>query len=162
MMYFNDDELTIGELLILVVSEAVKKCYKEEKSLIALGMEQACVARIFYHMQDMINRLPKFKEFKDFNLDSEYSKVFERVSYQEDLKSRIQPDIVLYRRDSDEDNFLVIEFKSKKDSNTIKAPYKDRLKLEKLTSHNSEYKFRLGIFVRLDLQEPKYVFSKWI
>ena len=63
------------KILIKLLEESVEKCYQKDKSLIDRGgMEQACVARIFYYMQDALYHNSEYTLLKDYNLDCEYNK----------------------------------------------------------------------------------------
>lgn len=46
-----------------LLQRAVKKCYRKDKVLIKNDLEQASVARIFYYMQEIINREKNLKSF---------------------------------------------------------------------------------------------------
>ncbi len=142
--------------LFNLLKEAVNACYKNDLSLINMGMEQASVARIFYYMQTLINE--KYTCFKEYNLDCEYNKKYEGLKTTPNFKNGIKVDLLLHKR-KDKDNIknlLAVEFKSckgkseKLEGNKIK----DEVKLEDLTKF---YKYRLGVFIKLNKRKAKYI-----
>ena len=147
------------ELLITLVKEAVKKCYIDDKTLIERNMEQASVARIFYYMQRKIDTNIKFKQLREYNLDCEYNKnMYTPKRLVEDERGK-RPDIILHKRMSNNNNLLILEFK-----NGINNLHQDNLinddydKLKAFTNQNGIYKYFLGVSVKLNDEEPVYVF----
>lgn len=149
------------ELLLTLLEEAINECYEKDKCLIDLGMEQASVARIFYYMQNLIETDSRFKRLRCHDLDNEYNKKRDVRKDTMRRKNGTRPDIILHKRNSSRHNLLVVEFKSctgkmKKDSNGKK--YIDYIKLEDFTMRGKGYQYRLGVFVKLNKREAKYVY----
>lgn len=147
------------ELLITLVKEAVDKCYANDKTLIDRSMEQASVARIFYYMQRKIDTNIKFKQFREYNLDCEYNKnMYEPKRLTEEERGK-RPDIILHKRLSNNDNMLILEFKSSRENhrqdNLINDDYN---KLKRFTQQNGIYKYFLGVSVKLNDIYPQYKF----
>lgn len=143
-----------------LLQRAVKKCYKKDSWLIINNMEQASVARIFYYMQEIINKEKKFKDFRQLNLDCEYYKAENHKKIVENYKDGIRPDIILHKRNTSEHNILIIEFKSHtgkmiKDKN---GNENDIEKLKVFTQSNNDYHYNLGIFVRLNHDYVEYIY----
>ena len=89
--------------------------------------------------------------FPDWDVDCEYNrkglepKVLQGIHECSDKKStdRVFPDIIIHRRNSN-DNLLVIEVKNGSDDPC------DLKKLELFTSPDGNFKYKLGLFIRLD------------
>lgn len=137
---------------------AVQDLYDNDYSLIERGgMEQACVSRIYYYLQTLINN---DAELQHFHLDCEYNKNGEKAKWCTDVdtgeKFQTRPDMVLHRRTNNNNNKVVIEFKGWWNNNH--EP--DKRKLKAFTCQNSIYRYELGIFVKLGMHEPKYSFFR--
>lgn len=148
------------DLLLILLEEAINKCYEKDKSLIDLGMEQASVARIFYYMQNLIATDDRFKGFQSYHLDNEYNK---RKDARKDTLRRkfgTRPDLILHERGKQENNLLIVEFKSCKGTmkKVSKDKYIDYIKLEDFTNERGDYGYQLGVFVKLNKGEAKYVY----
>ena len=147
------------ELLITLVKEAVKKCYTDDKTLIERNMEQASVARIFYYMQRKIDISNRFKQFRENNLDCEYNRNMDAPKRLAENETGKRPDVILHKRMSNDDNLLILEFK-----NGINNLHQDNLinddydKLRAFTNLDGTYKYFLGMSVKLNVEEPMYVF----
>ena len=139
-------------LLLTLLEESVKKFYAEPKCLISRnGMEQASAARIFYYMQNTLFTDPRFVKFRDLFLDSEYNKNGDGQKMLDGIPRH--PDLILHNRQYGETstNTLIIEFKvSDRD---IEDDYR---KLEGFTNQDGEYKYFLGVSVKLNRNSPKY------
>jgi len=147
-------------LLIQLLEEAINKCYEQDKTLIDRSMEQACVARIYYYMQEAINTENKYSSLRNYNLDCEYNKNGEHIKETQRCPKGTKPDLVLHKRGNNEGNLLLVEFKSRKGYYKKHAEigkYIDIIKLEDFTT-DYMYNYKLGAFVQLYKREPKYTF----
>lgn len=70
----------------------------------------------------------------------------------EDTKRSKRPVIIIHRRNTNDDNKIVIEIKKNK------VCLWDYLKLEYMTSPKGAYNYKLGVFIYFLNGEPKY---KW-
>ena len=150
------------EKVFNLLKKAVEKCYKNDRVLIERSMEQACVARIFFYMQEMINNNQKFNEYRNYNLDCEYNKNGEEVKSTPRCLKGTRPDIILHERMENNKNILVVEFKAAKGKTRY---YKDTnvsidyVKLEDFTDPTI-YNYKLGVYVKLNKRKPKYILFK--
>ncbi len=145
-------------LLLLLLQSAIQRCYENDNCLIKRNMERASVSRIFLYIHKLINEDSRFKEFKEYNLDCEYNKNGEHMKTTPRCSRGTSPDLILHKRNSNENNLLVVEFKShtgkcKKDRRYNKI--KDFIKLEDFTN-DSIYNYSLGVFVRLKHTSVEY------
>lgn len=132
------DEITKTAYRLLL--NAIDEFYKRDAILaIRGGMEQACVFRIAYYFQTLVN---KCKKLKDYHVDCEYNKHLDDKKINFKTGTFVRPDLILHIRGK-QNNILVIEFKSKNNKND-----NDRAKLEMFTKNNL-YNYKLGIFIRL-------------
>ncbi|MBO4644202.1 MAG: hypothetical protein J5716_06315 [Alphaproteobacteria bacterium] len=148
---------TTPQILIKLLKESVEKCYQNDKSLIDRGgMEQACVARIFYYMQDALYHNPEYVFFSSYNLDCEYNKNMQAPKTLSRSPNGTRPDLILHRRQDQpiRDNLLVVEFKAR----TSNMTKNDRSKLKGFTSPDEGYDYTLGVFVKLNKKEALYTF----
>lgn len=148
---------TNSQILVNLLEESVEKCYQKDKSLIDRGgMEQACVARIFYYMQDLIYNDSMYTFLRDYNLDCEYNKNMQTSKTLPRCPKGTRPDLILHRREDrpERDNLLVVEFKAR----TSKMTSKDRIKLEDFTHPDRGYAYKLGVFVKLNKKGALYIF----
>ena len=146
------------EKLFNLLKEAVDECYKNDWELVSRSMEQACVARIFFYMQEMIYNDLKYKEYRDYNLDCEYNKNGEQIKSTPRCLNGTRPDMILHKRMQNHKNLLVVEFKSARGRTVY---YKDTelvidyVKLEDFTNPTI-YNYKLGVYVKLNKREPNY------
>lgn len=147
------------ELLKKLLNMAVAKCYAQDNILIVQSMEQASVARIFYYMQELINTSREFNNLKNYNLDCEYNKKGKKIKETPRCLRGTRPDLILHKRGTNNDNLLIVEFKSRKASykKHINGKWMDFVKLEDFTSPYI-YNYKLGIFVQLHKRKPKYTY----
>ena len=147
-------------LLIKLLKESVEKCYVNDKSLIERSMEQACVARIYYYMQFLVETKDEYARFREYNLDCEYNKNGEHIKETQRCINGTKPDLIIHKRGNNQSNLLVVEFKPRKGHYKKYAKtdkYLDIIKLEDFTI-DYIYNYKLGAFVQLYKQKPKYTF----
>ncbi len=141
------------DLLLLLLKESVDKCYRDDRTLIDRGMEQASVARIFYYMQTALKNDARYENLSRFYLDNEYNKNGEHIKATLRCPKGTRPDIILHNRVSGHtaNNLMVLEFKSCKGKfrkhQETNQPL-DYVKLEDFTARDA-YRFFLGVFVKL-------------
>lgn len=153
------DNPSTTTLLKNLLNESVVKCYTKDNVLIKKGMEQASAARIFYYMQNAIDTDKRFQIFKNYNLDCEYYKNINAPKITPSKPYGSRPDLILHKRESNKNNILVCEFKSTNDNNH--SDYEsDYNKLKDFTSNSGIYRYKLGVFVRLNSENPSYVYFK--
>ena len=142
------------DLLRTLLEKAINECYKKDRYLIDKGMEQASVARIFYYMQRAIEFEDDFDVLREYHLDCEYYKHGEDKKITESHPKGSRPDVILHKRGTDDDNLLIIEFKSYSNNDCID----DYIKLKEFTSVSEVYRYSLGIFAKLNRRETEYVY----
>ena len=146
------------ERFIFILKEAINMLYRNDQSLIDReGMEQACVARIYFYLQTLINL---DIELKEYNLDCEYNKngIHSKncidIITGENFATR--PDIILHKRLSNQFNKVIIEFKGWWNNESDS----DVRKLKAFTNPVDTYQYELGIFVKLNRNTPNYRYFK--
>jgi hypothetical protein len=140
------------DLLLSLLKESVDKLYLESVCLmVRSGMEQAAVARIFFYMQTAIYTDPRFSQFRELYLDSEYNKNGTGQKFLYGIPTR--PDLILHNRRYGETatNMLVVEFKVEDED--VENDYR---KLSGYTSQHEQYKYFLGVFVKLNRENASY------
>ena len=140
------------DLLVSLLKESVDKLYQEHVCLLVRsGMEQAAVARVFFYMQVALYTDPRFIQFRSLYLDSEYNKngIAPKILY----GAPTRPDLILHNRCYGETstNVLVVEFKVENEN--IEDDYR---KLCGYTSQHEQYKYFLGVSVKLNRENAVY------
>jgi len=142
------------EHLVNILQRAVNSVYLEERFLLRFdqgdrkGLEQAFVFRTGVHLSNLLNDTL----YATLDLDSEYNKNHGNAKISKRFLNGLRPDLIIHRRDSNEENKLVTEFKGWWD-NDIDSDIK---KLEDLTDPNDNYHYLIGIFVQIGKTEAYY------
>ena len=136
-----------------ILKNALISLYAKDYILIQRGgMEQACVARLYFYMQKSID---KSNALKQYYLDCEYNKNGERSKrYMDDDTGKhliARPDIILHERGTNNYNIVIVEFKGWWN----KSEYNDIRKLEAFTDQKGRYRYMLGIYVKLNKENWK-------
>lgn len=164
-----------NKLIIKILKQSVDLLYENDSYLIEHSVhEQDMSHRIAYYFENLLNHYSRYKK-SSFNIDVEYNKNFDdsklvysnccncdnarcyihHSSYHIDnYQSSCKPDIIFHERGSNDNNILVIEIK--KCNNECKD---DFAKLSAFTCNNSDYKYKMGIYINIDSQ-PSYRYFK--
>lgn len=140
--------------LVKLLQNAVNAVYAEERFLLdfskgsRVGLEQAFVFRTGVHLSNLL----KGTCYESLDLDSEYNKNHGYVKTSRRFPNGLRPDLIIHKRDSNEENILVAEFKGwwNNDIDT------DIIKLEDLTSPEENYHYLIGVFVQIERDKPNY------
>jgi hypothetical protein len=137
--------------LVEVIRNAINAVYLEERFLLRFaqgdreGLEQAFVFRTGIHLSNILNET----HYAALDLDSEYNKNHGNAKTSRRFPNGLRPDLIIHRRDSNEENTLVAEFKGWW-NNDIAS---DISKLEDLTDPNDNYHYLIGVFVQIGRTE---------
>lgn len=137
----NEEQLYLNSLL----SDAVQEVYSEERFLLSFsdgnrgGLEQAFVFRTGIHLSRILGDTP----YSALDLDSEYNKNHGNAKTSRRFPNGLRPDLIIHRRDTNEENKLVVEFKGWWNTDIDN----DIRKLEDLTNPNDSYGYLLGVLV---------------
>lgn len=140
--------------LVEVLRNAINAVYQEERFLLRFaqgdreGLEQAFVFRTGIHLSNLLNGTP----YATLDLDSEYNKNHGNAKTSRRFPNGLRPDLIIHRRDSNEENKLVAEFKGYW-NNDIDT---DIRKLEDLTDPNDNYHYLIGVFVQINRTEATF------
>lgn len=143
---------------VSILNEAILMLYRNDQSLVERGgMEQACVSRIYYYLQTLVNL---DTELREYNLDCEYNKNGNHTKgYIDALTGEYfatRPDIILHKRMSNDFNKVIIEFKGwwndERDT--------DVRKLKAFINPDGMYRYQIGIFVKLNRNMAQYSYFK--
>lgn len=129
------------ENLELAIEKAFKDLYKYDKYLISTCIkkeshvsERGIVFRFGIYFQNYL-----MEHFSDYQLDTEYNRNIANIKKL--AKEAIYPDLILHKRGHNNDNLLVMEFKTWWNSD-IKH---DQEKIKKLMSPEGLYKYKYGV-----------------
>lgn len=140
--------------LVEILQSAINAVYQEERFLLRFaqgdreGLEQAFVFRTGVHLSNLLNETP----YSTLDLDSEYNKNHGNAKTSRRFPKGLRPDLIIHRRDSNEENKLVAEFKGWW-NNDIAT---DIEKLEDLTDPNDNYHYLIGVFVQIGRTEAAF------
>jgi len=134
------------------VRKALDKLLRMDTQLIDLDVNERSIShKLAEYLQ---------KEFNEYNVDCEYNRhlnLIKRIKipsgdvYGDDTEAKtIFPDIIIHKRNSDENNLLVIEIK--KSNNSINREF-DKTKLKLLTKANGDYRYTLGLFIEFNMNK---------
>ncbi|MDD3945656.1 MAG: hypothetical protein PHS38_13230 [Bacteroidales bacterium] len=142
--------------LVGLLKKAINKVYEEDRFLFDFsqgertGLEQAFVFRVGLHLNSLLKQTP----YKELDLDSEYNKCHGNIKRSRRFPKGLRPDLIIHRRDSNEDNKLVVEFKGWWNNNL----QSDIRKLEDLTDPNDNYHYLIGVLVKIGMAEATYLY----
>lgn len=129
-----------------MVDEALHRLYHQDPELIEFAVnERSVVFRFGLYFAEL---LPK-SSFSSYNLDCEYNRNMGKPKRTKNFPDGVIPDVLLHRRNSNEENILVLEFKgywNKADREN------DHKKIIDFTSQDedNQYKYALGGVVELE------------
>jgi hypothetical protein len=109
-------------------------------------------------MQTLINTKPEYKSLRTYNLDCEYNKNCNDIKETPRCPKGTKPDLIIHKRGNNDNNLLIIEFKSHSSKLRKYKDFgvsKDVIKLEDFTS-NYKYNYQLGVLVKLKIDGAKY------
>jgi hypothetical protein len=128
------------------ILDALKILYEVDKYLISHRVsERNIVGRFYLYFNESIQL-----NFKGYNVDSEYNRNMEEPKRLPHFEKGTFPDIIVHKRGSNEDNLLIIEFKTWWNSNNSK----DVLKIQGFMNPNGVYKYKYGLSIVLGKNEP--------
>lgn len=146
----NEEQSYLANLL----NEAVKRVYAEERFLLQYaqgdraGLEQAFVFRVGLYLKVLLQGTV----YEKLDLDSEYNKNHGGAKTSRRFPKGIRPDLIIHKRDSNEENKLVTEFKGYWEKD-IEG---DLQKLEDLTDPRDNFHYVLGAFVLIGKEQANY------
>jgi hypothetical protein len=148
----NDEQTCLVNLL----KQAIQMVYTEQRFLLQFaqgdrtGLEQAFVFRTGVDLSVLLNGTP----YEALDLDSEYNKNHGDAKTSNRFPNGLRPDLIIHRRDSSAENKLVAEFKGWWNNDIAD----DIKKLEDLTNPHDNYRYMIGVFVRIDHNKANYRF----
>ena len=140
--------------LATLLQNAINAVYLEERFLLSFskgareGLEQAFVFRTGIHLSNLLNGT----SYAVLDLDSEYNKNHGNAKTSRRFPNGLRPDLIIHRRDSNEENKLVVEFKGYW-NNDIDT---DIQKLEDLTDPTDNYQYLIGVLVQIGRSEATF------
>ena len=111
--------------------------------------ERAIVFRFAHYLQNLIS---EDKDFCLLNLDCEYNRNGDDPKRLPSFPRGVFPDLIIHQRGSNDNNLLVMEFKTYWNHNQEE----DFLKIQELVDKNGIYQFKYGIAVLIEREGAKY------
>ncbi len=144
-MILNNQQIALLKEIVITVSE---RLYNDDLVIISKGgLERSVLFRFGLYLHELI----KQTEWAGLNLDIEYNKNGMEPKRIPRRKFGVQPDLILHKRDENNDNILIIEFKGWWNDADRKD---DIVKLEDFIHQQGEYKYGLGAFIELNKDKP--------
>ena len=149
----NIDNISMTQMISLVTA-ALTDFYARDHMLFrdkdeSLSVsERAMAARIGIYLEMHRSIIGSFD---DLSIDLEYNRNFNAPKSIYSLFNRqrrnVIPDLLIHKRNSNDDNLLVIEFK--KGTPPYSERQNDEEKLRYFTDSHNEYRFRFGMYIEL-------------
>lgn len=155
--------------ILKIITKALKKLIKKDGSLIEREMHEECINHKFaMYLEEYISKVIFYKE-NSLSVDMEYNK---NGSNSKTLNNEINgkiPDIIVHRRETNDENLILIE--CKKDT----LINRDKEKLKTFLRDLYSYKYTLGVEYKPlkdsiilflyerdgeDITREKYLFNK--
>lgn len=132
------------------VQSAMEQVYTNDKSLIARDTnERSIVFRFGLYLCEIL----KSTAFNNYNVDVEYNRNGQNPKRTpRHPRNGVVPDLIIHKRESNESNLLVLEFKTEWNSNQSE----DEKKIKELTSITGEYRFKYGATILIRYNKPDY------
>ena len=151
-----DNEKMNRERLRADILSALSQVYEKDRDLLADNID-ACERSLMHRFTRYFMELVESRDdslYEGLRVDGEYNR---HLCNPKRLNGKlIFPDVIVHRRNTDERNLCIIEFKkSLKDGGTIESSYKskekrfkaDIRKLKAMTKHDGEYGYQWGAHV---------------
>ena len=142
-----------------IINKSLDLLYSKDKKIFKNDLCERCIAFRFglYFYQIM-----QEEKYSDYDIDMEYNRHYANIKYTQKLKNGTYPDLIVHKRNTDENNLLVIEFKKWKKNYTIKRLIKDDItKLKEFVDRQGEYSYSYGASI-LFAKERKDVSITWV
>ncbi len=141
--------------LLKIIKSALDSLYINEAYLIEQEVHERSL--VFRFGLYFYKRLEKLQNFSKLDLDIEYNRDLVSSANKDPKRTYehpngIFPDLILHKRGNNNNNILVLEFKTQwsKEKN-----FQDLDKLKELTSPNQKYHYTLGISIVLGKKRDK-------
>ena len=137
--------------IMICFNTALDMLYQEQSDLIRRDVHERSIVFWFgvYFREVLLQHDYKIGVQADFNLDVEYNRNGAHPKmWGEHDESNAYLDLILHTRETNENNLLIVEFKKPR-NNRWNAEDKDIQKLKFFTSDREQYKYQLGVFVKL-------------
>lgn len=129
-----------------LIDEALKKLYNNDPELIECAVnERSIVFRFGLYFAELLSN----SSFKGYHLDCEYNRNLGKPKRTKNFPTGVIPDVLLHRRNANDENILVLEFKgywNKSDRNN------DHNKIIDFTNQAEDniYKYGIGGVVEIE------------
>lgn len=143
-------------LLLSMVNSALDLLYSKEYPLIKNSVYEVAIVSKFEKYFEIIKD-KMISNVNDLSTDIEYNKdilseeQYKSIIYENKI-IMIRPDFIFHKRESNDYNTLIIEFKKSENRSDRDS---DIRKLEALTKQDGIYRYQLGLFIELTKTRKK-------
>lgn len=137
------------EETLKMVKKALDKLYKKEEEIF---LNDCSERNLVFHFARYFIEDDKVLD-KELSVDLEYNRNTNNPKRIKEIEVsyRIYPDFILHKRNSNTKNILAIEFKKWNNTNYTN----DRKKLSYLTNQEKEYRYQVGLLIKLGKTREK-------
>lgn len=131
-------------MLGTMINDSLERIYAKDYTLIENAVnERAIVFKFGLYFHELL----KGSSFEEFDLDCEYNRNMGEPKRTVSFPTGVIPDVLLHRRNCNEHNVLVVEFKGYWNRDERE---KDIQKLMDFTDQEDTYKYGLGVLIELN------------
>jgi hypothetical protein len=133
-----------------IIDEALRRLYHEDPELMEYAVNERSVV---FRFGLYLNELLPSSSFANYNLDCEYNRNMGKPKRTKNFHAGVIPDVLLHRRNSNEENILVLEFKGfwNKDDRA-----NDHKKIIDFTSQTEDNYYKYGLGGVVELEQGNY------
>ena len=138
--------------LLTLFETALKIFYKQDLDLLKREVHERSIAfRVGLYFHDLL----RSSKYAALDLDLEYNRNKKDRKRTQSSPHSTYPDLILHKRNSNEQNVLVVEFKISRNPRPTNRT-RDIEKLKDFTSSSQQYGYQLGISVLLKREDPVF------
>jgi len=136
-----------NETILDLVKATLKIIYEQDNYLIKKEVSERSIV---HHFANRFGRLKEETEYSHLDIDVEYNRNLDDKKKTKRFQGGTYPDFILHERGNNENNTLIIEFKTWWNLGTDD----DLIKLQDFTDPNSVYKYDLGLSIIIGRDAP--------
>jgi hypothetical protein len=145
-----------------MIEIAIDQIYRCDLSLIARQASERSIAFRFGCYFTKLLEVSSFSGNCNIIVDMEYNRNRKEPKKSTNFQNGMMPDLIVHKRNSNQYNILVIEFKTYWNNSQTEAMNRVEQKLIDLTQISSIYKFGLGVLIELHMEKNQCEFSRYI
>lgn len=142
-----------------IIYKSLEELYEKDKYIIDnekkgkynYGSERSIVFRFGIYFENNFKKQFTSKEYEKYSIDVEYNRNITNKKILPDWENGCILDLIVHERGNNNNNLVVLEFKTHWNDNQDK----DKVKMKKLIDKNGVYKYRYGAIVLIEKEYSK-------